>query len=552
MYKTDKIIHTKTCGNCGAHFAVTEKDTEFYKRIKVPEPIDCPICRENRRLTFRNEKKLYLRPCGLCGKQMVSIYSADKPYHVYCPDCWWSDKWNPLAIGRDYDFNRPFFEQYEELMHEAKLLSLFSKNNQNSDYTNQETDDKNCYMNVGGHYNEDCYYNTYSIWGKNNVDNYWVIKSELLYECIRCENCFKSTYIQECENCGDCHYCRDLKGCANCFGCFGLRHKEYYFFNEPLSKEAYEGKTEKYLNTLSGRKIAYGESQKHFLKYPHKAAQIINCENSTGDDLLNCKNMIEGYLSEKMHDCKYAYIALDVKDSMDLTSFGWGEMNYNVASSGDCNNVMAVTSTWNLYFSRYCFVCLNCYYLFGCCGMNRKRYCILNKQYSKEDYEELLPRIIAHMGEKGSYGQFFPPSISPFGYNETVAQEYYPLTKEQAHAKGYKWKDEDVKEYRPQTYAGSYDIDHTPDDIVKEILSCKICGKIYKIIKEELAFYRRMNLPIPEHCMDCRHKRRLSLRSPRRLLDRHCRKCGSPTKTAYSENSPEIVYCERCYLETII
>ena len=40
----------------------------------------------------------------------------------------------------------------------------------------------------GGHYNEDCYYDTYSLWGKNNV-GYWVIKSECLYECIRCENC---------------------------------------------------------------------------------------------------------------------------------------------------------------------------------------------------------------------------------------------------------------------------------------------------------------------------------------------------------------------------
>lgn len=554
----DKIVHAKTCNNCGAKFDVTERDHAFYLRVNVPEPIDCPVCRENRRLTFRNEKKLYLRRCDLCDKQIVSIYSEEKPYHVYCPNCWWSDKWDPLETGRDYDFNRPFFEQYDELIHDSKLLSLFSKNSQNSDYINQETDDKNCYMNAGGHFNEDCYYNTYSIWGKNNVDNYWVIKSELLYECIRCENCFRSTYIHECENCSDCHYCRDMKGCANCFGCFGLRHKEYCFFNKQLEKEDYETKIREHLNTLEGRKRAYTESRKHFLKYPHKAVEIINCENSTGDDLLDCKNMTEGYLSEKMHDCKYAYIAIDVKDSMDLTSFGWGEMNYNVASSGDDKNDIAVTSTWDLYFSYYCFVCLNSYNLFGCCGINRRQYCILNKQYSKEEYEVLLPRIINHMKKTGEWGQFFPSSISPFGYNETVAQEYYPLTKEQAIAKGYKWKDEDIKEYKPQTYEGPYDITKVQEDIIKEILTCKThlsdgqaCGKNYKIIKEEFTFYKKMNLPIPENCMDCRHKRRLSLRNSRRLLDRQCQKCQSPVKTTYSVGSPEIVYCESCYLETL-
>ena len=28
----------------------------------------------------------------------------------------------------------------------------------------------------------------------------------------------------------------------------------------------------------------------------------------------------------------------------------------------------------------------------------------------------------------GEWGEFFPSSLSPFGYNETVAQEYFPLT----------------------------------------------------------------------------------------------------------------------------
>ena len=30
----------------------------------------------------------------------------------------------------------------------------------------------------------------------------------------------------------------------------------------------------------------------------------------------------------------------------------------------------------------------------------------------------------------GEWGEFFPSSLSPFGYNETVAQEYFPMSRE--------------------------------------------------------------------------------------------------------------------------
>jgi hypothetical protein len=52
----------------------------------------------------------------------------------------------------------------------------------------------------------------------------------------------------------------------------------------------------------------------------------------------------------------------------------------------------------------------------------------LNKQYTKEEYEKLLPKIIAHMKKTGEWGEFFPISISPFNYEETPAMDYYPLT----------------------------------------------------------------------------------------------------------------------------
>ena len=73
--------------------------------------------------------------------------------------------------------------------------------------------------------------------------------------------------------------------------------------------------------------------------------------------------------------------------------------------------------------------CRSCQDCFGCCGLSGQQYCIFNKQYSKEDYENQVAKIISHMIETKEWGEFFHPSLSPFGYNETVAMEYYPLEK---------------------------------------------------------------------------------------------------------------------------
>ena len=67
-----------------------------------------------------------------------------------------------------------------------------------------------------------------------------------------------------------------------------------------------------------------------------------------------------------------------------------------------------------------------------------QKYCILNKEYSKDDFEALRVYIVEDMNKnpyvdsKGrvfAYGEFFPPDLSRFAYNETSASQYFPLTK---------------------------------------------------------------------------------------------------------------------------
>jgi len=61
-----------------------------------------------------------------------------------------------------------------------------------------------------------------------------------------------------------------------------------------------------------------------------------------------------------------------------------------------------------------------------------------------------------------------------------------------------------------------------PDDILNWAIECEITKKPFRIIKEELEFYRKHNLPIPRRHPDQRHLDRMSLRNPRKLFERIC------------------------------
>ncbi len=171
--------------------------------------------------------------------------------------------------------------------------------------------------------------------------------------------------------------------------------------------------------------------------------------------------------------------------------------------------------------------CSDC---FGCVGLRNKSYCILNKQYTKEEYEELVPQIIERMMADGEWGEFFPSSMSPFGYNETVAQEYFPLTREEITESGiFNWSDYEapfptVEKVIPASKLPDT-IDSIPDDILNWAIECEVTGRPFRIIRQELEFYRKHSLPIPRRHPDQRHLDRMALRNPRKLYERQCDKC---------------------------
>jgi len=553
----------KICAVSGKEFEITQEDLEFYKRMDVPIPTLCPEERARRRFAWRNERTLYWRKCDGSEKRILSIFSEDKPFTVYDTEYWYSDKWNPMDFGRDFDFSKPFFSQFRELMEAVPQLARSAGgHSENSEYSNQADYLKNCFWVFEAMSSESCYFCSQITNAKDCTECSPVQKSELLYECIDCVNCYESKFLQNCNNCSDSWFLKDCIGCNNCFGSMNLRNKKYYFLNQKYSKSEYAKKLKNLnLENYSNLKNMRQNAQKFFQKFPHKFITGSKNENSTGNYLKqtqNCKNCFD---VSDAQDCKNIFYAFGgLKNVHDLTVYGSGGVEFcyeNHEIGEDIQNICFSDQIWegcsNIFYSKLCMH--NSHDLFGCVGLQHKKYCIFNKQYTKDEYFELREKIIEHMKKTGEWGEFFPIEMSPFGYNETVAWEYFPLNKREAQEKWFNWSDYEapfpkVDKIIPASKLPE-DINKIPDDILKWAIKCEVSEKPFRIIAQELEFYRKYNLPIPKRHPDQRHLERMKLRNPRKLFDRKCDKCWIKMKTTFSPERPEIVYCEKCYEKEI-
>lgn len=436
----EKIIETKICKNCSRQFGIFEKDIEFYKRFEVPSPTHCPACRQARRLSWRNEWKLYRRKCDKIGKDIISYLSPDKPMPVYHFDEWFKDDWDRMQYGQEIDWNKPFFEQFETLLNKVPSISVLIGDCENSEYTNFSWKNKNCYLVIASDFNEDCMYCTHAFGSRDCHDCFFIKNSELLYDCVDCERCYNSDNLKQCKDTRDSHFCEDCVGCNNCIGCVNLRKQEFMIFNQKFTKEEYEKQKSDLLKNETSIQKRFEEIR---LKEPIRALFMSKCENSLGNNIINCKDCFQCFDLIESEDCRYITYGEGTKDSMDINGAPHCELTYESVGSPESYMTRFSSACWvkpNSYLT-YCHLCRACSNCFGCVSLYRNKFCIFNKQYNEEEYNSLVHRLIAHMKKTGEWGEFFPISISPFAYNETAAQDYYPLTKEEAFKKGYKWKE---------------------------------------------------------------------------------------------------------------
>ena len=496
---------------------------------------------------------------------MVTIYSPNKPYKVYCTTCWWGDGWDPASYGRDFDFTRPFFEQFAELQREVPRMALLNKNSVNSEYSNHASDNKNVYLTFSTLYSENVYHSTWVMKSRDCADCSFIYeKGERLYEVVDSRASYECQYGVVLKDCSTCFYCFDCRGCNNCFMSYNLRNKSYVFKNKQYTREEYLKKISEYnLSSFAVRE----DLQKEFQDLVAQKAihrYVISERNvgSVGSLIYDCKNVTKSFEITTGENCKYVIGGTEIKDTMDLYHGGYPptELVYEIHAAARNYNCHFCNLCYDNTESEYCDTCQNSQNLFGCVSVKKGEYMIFNKKYSKEDYSAIREKIIDYMKKTGEYGEFFPPSISPVGYNETQGNLYMPLSKEEVLAKGWKWEENLPGTYGKETIKNSEipdEIEDVSEEYLKEIFPCDECSKNYNITQNELLFYRKEKIPLPRKCPNCRYKRRFGLRPPRRLWEGKCKcnvashghgkACSNEFETPYAPDRTEKVYCESCY-----
>ncbi len=544
----------KTCTQCSATFEITDDDLAFLNKVSpvfsgkkelIPPSSHCPQCRLRRRLAFRNQIYVFSRTSSLSGKQIFSMWPHDVAFPVYSNDEWWGDGWDAMAYARPFDFQQSFFSQFNALRVRVPHVARSVINNENSDYCNNASDLKNCYMVFNTTGGEDGMYCDMMNGARDCIDCTRVPNAELCYDCCACGDSYNIQSSDGARSCSDSFFLRDCLSCRHCFCCVNLCRKEYCIFNEQKTKEEYEA----YINTLDLQSYKERiEWERKFLEFaitqPQPELKVLQSENVSGNYISNCKDTHKSYWMRNTETMKYCFGVNNAKDCRDYSIWGeQAELLYNCISCGNNVNHLlfcyeVLNSTSNMYYCQSCAGCNDC---FGCIGLKKKQHCVFNTQYTQEEYEQLVPQIIAHMRTTGEWGEFFPITRETGPYNHSLAQRYFPLTSHEAEHLGLQWHEQEIAE-AAQAIDSSVLPDHLPptDDTI--IARSSLSGRPFKITSQEIKKYRQFNVPLPRLTYDERMEERSRSMGELALYNRTCAKTGKPIQTSFPPDSPWIVW----------
>lgn len=550
--ENDPIVERRTCSISGEPFALYQSDLDYYTKMSptfdgqifdIPLPTLCPEERRRRRMAYRNERAIYRRTCDATGKRILSAYSPEKPYTIYEYDYRRSDKRDPMEYWIIYDTSRSFFKQHAELQVRVPKMNLINGQwNEKSTYTNQTDYLKNCYLCFNSDSSENCLYCNTMNGNKDCIDCTYIYYSQQCYSCVNVTNWFNLLYCTEVNNSSDCMFSLRCQNCTFCFWCVNLANQSYHIYNKPVPKEDYHKLVAK---EKEKRKQDPSWYQKKLTSLCNKHAQratytIKSKDNIAGNNLYESShtrfsfNIWQSkylrYCSMVFEDCEdcYDFDIRGVHVHKVLESITVGLNAHTLGFCLDCWE--SVSNLW------YCYSCISCSDCFWCVWLRNKKYCIGNKQYTKESYEIEVARIIASMKRDNEWGEFFPTSSATYGYNETVAMTLYPLSKEDALKR---WLPRQEEEYFPTipehaqkiNWEDLWESRDKDESVCKKVILCKETGRPYMIQKRELAFYQKHDLPLPQVHENVRYAR---LRKSIPPFEIHLRTCDKTTEEILS------------------
>ncbi len=428
---------------------------------------------------------------------LVSIYpDSDRKKQVMSPTDFEQAREKLLDKWLAYTSHKSFMEQFQELFVQTPVPSFHHFSwTENCDYANHVSNTKNGYLSFHATGEcEDVYYSlSTKIWSKNIFNSIMSrIHSENIYQSIgviQSYNIFYSKYIKDSNNL---RFCTNCLGCDDCLLCNDLQNKKYHIRNEPLTKDDYFEQKAKILAQKNKFISAYAQ-----LNRVAQNRSSINCSGNFITDsedvqdgyfshfVKHGKNIIFGWHEDGLVNAFSSFLVSGGRDYYGVCAIGWDtEDAYCSISLRKCSQI------YYSYFLEWCSFCL------WCVGLKNRQFCILNKQYSKEDWYATVWEIFIQMENDWVLGQFFSAKINPFCYNDSAAILFHELDKQTATKQWFLWRDDPIKAQISgnaiSAHNGDFD-ESICDKIIKDI-----DGNMYTIQKWEYSFLQKHELPLPE------------------------------------------------------
>lgn len=546
---------------CEKEFELNGDDIIFLKKFKVPFVELCTTCRRQLRYAFINQIDIYKKVCSAPGhyEEVISTIPPISPYKIYDTDYFRNASWSPMDYGIRFDLSKSFFEQLHNLRLSVPHIAITGDPASiNSEYSVNGKNLRNAYRVTGGRESENIWYTVVVFNSKEIMDGFYVTKSENCYEIVISSNCYNCDFVYFSDNCMDSSFLYDCKNCSNCIGGINLRNAKYVYFGEQLTKEQYEEKTKEF-------SISSIEKQDRFKKIfwnlvknsPVRAERVINSVNSTGVLINNSKDCIDGIGCFGAENTRHCDMLTNTKESMNASTSSGGEGLYETISVGSQSaNIKFSVLAKGCSDSDFLINCTNCVNCFGCVGLENKSYCLLNQQYTKEEYYKLVEEIKCIMLESGEYGRFLPIPLSCFAYNGSNAHDSFPVDKDFAIKIGSTWQEErntDLKDIEVVSKDEIFkNIKSVNEKIIDKAIKCSKSNRPFRIIKSELEFLQKRNIALPSIHPKERMLERFSKISSYRKYENFCKKCNKKIFSIYKPEDNWITYCDTCYQHEVV
>jgi len=550
----------RICDLTGEKWNMDEEEIGWYKKFNVPPSKYSPKIRLSILSSFTVAYQFWWHKHAITNAPLLSVVHPATKLKVITDEEYAVSDFS--TINKDYDKTINFLRQFRELQLQIPLAPTRNYIKPENSLVFSSYGDQNSYF-VGASRSKESFFGSASFDIENSAEFFVSSKVTSSFNIVHSQRIHNCRYVRECFDCLNSSFLFDCRNCEFCFGAINQRNKKYVFFNQQLTQEAYEIEIAKI--DLSSREIIE-QINKRFAElalsqgiWPENFNE--GCQNCLGEYLRDCKDNRFCYQMVQSNNNYYsAFSSLPTENS--AFTGGSGLQNcYSCCPCGKSNDCKFVGWGSQCHACEYCLNCEDCEYCFGCVGLKRKNFCILNRQYTEEEYWSLVDSIKCQMLQTGEYGEYFPASFSQSYFPESGAAFFCLANNEigekikanifdptQDGAIGQQLSSA-TKVKQPNEIPDKIG-DLKAEDWVGVAIDDPVFKRRFAFLKPEIDFYKQEGIAPPTTHFISRVRKLFLSANSWSFETSECSKCQKNIFVAKNKTySTRKIYCQACYLK---